>query len=107
MTDIETVIELKQARTRCWGVWLAHLVCAPLASIIYATKNEYWLPTICATSIAVVGLPLALIDLGLTTGIIAPVTSAGMIVAKVSESRRKRGIHFPEEADINYYDALK
>ena len=106
MTDIKTIIELKQARTRCWGIWLSHLVCAPIASVVYAAKTENWLPTICATGVAVVGIPLAMIDLGITSAIIAPVTSAGMLVSKVTESRRKQDVYFPEAADKKYYESM-
>lgn len=102
--------ELNQAKTRCWGIWVSHLFLAPVASVVYGAKTNNWVPTAVATGIAVVGLPLALLDLGITTGIIAPVTSAAMLTGKVCESRRKRGILAPEQADakiFNIYNATE
>ena len=98
--------ELKQAKTRVWGIWGSHLLLAPVASVVYASKTNNWLPTIVATGIALVGLPLAVIDLGITSGIIAPVTSAGMLSAKVMEARRKRGILDPIQAEADYFNGL-
>ncbi|MEL0332188.1 MAG: hypothetical protein VW982_08240, partial [Candidatus Poseidoniales archaeon] len=66
-----------------------------------------WLPTAVATGVAVVGIPLAVIDLGITTAIAAPVTSAAMLSGKVQEARRKKGIFIPEEAEAKLFDGLR
>ena len=91
--------ELNRAKTRCWGIWISHLLLAPVASCVYAAKTNNWLPTAVATGVAVIGLPLAVMDLGFTTGVAAPITSAAMLTGKVCEARRKRGVLMAEEAE--------
>ena len=105
--DYQQTIDLKRAKTRCWGIYISHLFLAPVASCVYAAKTNNWLPTAVATGIAVIGLPLAVIDIGITTGIVAPVTSAVMLSNKVLESRRKKGIMMPEEAEAKLWNGLK
>ena len=105
--DYQETIDLKRAKTRCWGIWLGHFFLAPVASGVYAAKTSYWLPFALGTGIAVVGLPLALFDLGITSAIVAPVTSAAMLSGKVQESRRKKGIFLPEEAEAALYNGLR
>jgi hypothetical protein len=105
--DYTTALDLKRAKTRCWGVWVSHLFLAPVASIVYCAKTSNWLPFAVGTGVAVVGLPLAVIDIGLTSGIIAPVTSAALISSKIQESRRKQKILLPEEAEAKLFDGLK
>ena len=105
--DYQETIDLKRAKTRCWGIYLSHLFLAPVASCVYAAKTNNWLPTAVATGIAVVGLPLAVFDIGITTGLVAPVTSAVMLSNKVQEARRKKGIMMPEEAEAKLWNGLK
>ena len=104
--DYQLVQDLKRAKTRCWGIWVSHLFLAPVASIVYAAKTDNWLPTAVATGVAVIGIPLAVIDLGLTAGVAAPVTSAAMLAGKVQEARRKQGLFIPEEAEAKLYSTL-
>ena len=104
--DYQLVKDLKRAKTRCWGIWVSHFFLAPIASVVYAAKTENWLPTAVATGVAVVGVPLAVIDLGITTCIVAPVTSAAMLAGKVQEARRKQGLFIPEEAEAKLYQKL-
>ena len=105
--DYQTALDYKRAKTRCWGVWVSHLFLAPVASLVYCAKTSNWVPFAVGSGIAVVGLPLAVIDIGITSGIIAPVTSAAMISSKIQEARRKRGIILPEEAEAKLFDGLK
>ena len=105
--DYQETMDLKRAKTRCWGIWLGHFFLAPVASGVYAAKTSYWLPFALGTGIAVVGLPLALFDLGITSAIVAPVTSAAMLSNKVQEARRKKGIFLPEEAEAALYNGLR
>ena len=105
--DYQETIDLKRAKTRCWGIWLSHLACAPIASIVYSAKTNNWLPFAVGTGVAIVGLPLAVIDIGITTGIVAPITSAAMLSGKVQEARRKKSIFMPEEAEAALYNGLK
>lgn len=107
MMDYQETIDLKRAKTRCWGIWLSHFFLAPVASAVYSAKTNNWLPFGVATGVAVVGIPLAVIDIGITTGIVAPITSAAMLTGKVQESRRKKGIILPEEAEAKLYDGLR
>ena len=104
--DYQLAQDLKRAKTRCWGIWISHLFLAPVASCVYAAKTNNWLPTAVATGVAVVGLPLAVIDLGFTTGVAAPITSAAMLTGKVCEARRKKGIYIPEEAEAKLFKEL-
>jgi uncharacterized membrane protein YccF (DUF307 family) len=105
--DYQETIDLKRAKTRCWGIWCSHIFFAPIASVVYAAKTQNWLPTAVATGVAVVGIPLAVIDLGITTAIAAPITSAAMLSGKVQEARRKKGIFIPEEAEAKLFDGLR
>ena len=104
--DYTQAVDLKRAKTRCWGIWLGHLACAPVASIVYSAKTQNWLPCLLGTGIAIVGVPLAVLDLGITAGVVAPVTSAVMLSNKVQEARRKRNIMLPEEAEAKLYNGL-
>ena len=105
--DYQETIDLKRAKTRCWGIWLGHFFLAPVASAVYSAKTNNWLPFAIGTGVAVVGLPLAVIDLGITSAIVAPVTSAAMLTGKVQEARRKKGIYLPEEAEAALYNGLR
>ena len=105
--DYQETIDLKRAKTRCWGIWLSHFFLAPVASAVYSAKTNNWLPFGVATGVAVVGIPLAVIDIGITSGIVAPITSAAMLTGKVQEARRKKGIILPEEAEAKLYDGLR
>ena len=104
--DYQQIIDLKRAKTRCWGIWLSHFFLAPVASCVYAAKTNNWLPTALGTGIAVVGIPLAIFDIGITTCIVAPVTSAAMLSGKVQEARRKTKLYIPEEAEAKLYNGL-
>ena len=105
--DYQETIDLKRAKTRCWGIWLSHFFLAPVASAVYSAKTNNWMPFGVATGVAVIGLPLALIDLGITTAIAAPITSAAMLSGKVCEARRKKGIFMPEEAEAKLFNGLR
>ena len=105
--EYQEQIDLKRAKTRCWGVWVSHFFLAPVASAVYSAKTNYWVPFAVSTGIAVVGIPLAVFDLGVTCGIVAPVTSAAMLSGKIQESRRKKGFFIPEEAEAALYNGLR
>ena len=105
--DYQEQIDLKRAKTRCWGIWLSHFFLAPVASAVYSAKTNNWAPFGIATGVAVIGLPLAVIDLGITSAIVAPVTSAAMLSGKVQEARRKKGFFIPEEAEAALYNGLR
>ena len=95
----EQIGDLKLARVRQGMNGLFHALTAPIASVYYGAKTGYWMPTLAATGVAVVALPLAALDLGLTFAVAPPVTSCLMMCSKSSEKRRKLGILMPEQAD--------
>ena len=95
----EQIGDLKLARVRQGMNGLFHFLLAPVASIYYGSKTGYWMPTLAATGVAVVGIPFMLLDLGFTTFIGAPATSAILLITQSQEKRRKLGIQMPEQAD--------
>ena len=95
--------DLKQARVRCvpLGVW--HFIAAPVASWVYSIKTNNYIPSLVGTGIALVGFPLAVIDLGITAAVGAPVAAATLHITNTLEKRRKLNICMPEEADKMLY----
>ena len=104
MAQKAEVAALKQARVRVWGVVASHLVAAPVASVVYAIKTENWVPTLVGTGVAIVGLPLALIDLGITTTIVAPVSSAAFFIKRALKKREEFQVLTPEQADLLLFE---
>lgn len=95
----EQVKAIKQARVRIGIAWLAHMFAAPISSLVYSIKTENYVPVLAATGVALVAVPVAAIDLGLTLAVAPPVTSAVLIQTKAGERRRQLGIFGPEQAD--------
>ena len=95
----EQIGDLKLARVRQGMNGLFHFLLAPVASVYYGSKTGYWMPTLAATGVAVVAVPLAVIDLGFTFAVAPPLTSCLMMCNKSSEKRRQLGILMPEQAD--------
>jgi hypothetical protein len=102
-SSCEDLRQVKSSRVRAWAVATGHILLAPLASVVYCTKTEKWTPFFVGTGMAVVGIPLAVIDMGVTSGILAPITSAAMIINQVKDDRRRQGFIGPEEADVAYF----
>ena len=96
---------IQQARTRGWAVILLHMLCAPIASAVYSGKQGNWLPFGIATAVFLVGVPLMVVDLGVTAGIIAPIVSIVMLTGKASDARRQLGVFCPEQADALLYNS--
>ena len=99
----EQMRQIKSSRVRCWGVALSHCILPPISSVVYATKTGKWAPTLVATGVGVIGIPLMAVDLGITLGVVAPVTSAAMIINQVKEDRRRQQFIGPEQADMAYF----
>ena len=104
MAQKAEVAALKQARVRVWGVVASHLVAAPIASVVYAIKTENWVPTLVGTGVAIVGLPLAMIDLGITASIVAPVASASLFIKRSLKKREEFQFLTPEQADVALFE---
>ena len=92
------------ARTRTWGIILLHLLCAPVGSAVYSSKQKSWAPFWTATAVFFVGCFTWVFDFGATASIGAPVTSIVMLSGKAGESRRRLGIYDPLQADALLYN---
>ena len=99
----ENFRQIKSSRVRAWGTVASHVFLPPVASAVYCSKTEKWAPFFIGTGMAVVGVPLAFVDMGITAGLLAPITSAVMIVNQVKDDRRRQGFIGPEEADVAYF----
>jgi hypothetical protein len=99
LKKVQEINEIKQARVRGYGVCLTHFFLAPVASVYYAVSTNYWKPFLFASGVAALGVPVALVDYGLTLAIAPPVTSAAMVLANTNEKRRKLEIISPDQAD--------
>ena len=103
LSAVEELRQVRSSRVRCWGVVLGHLLCAPVASIVYSSKTQKWAPTIAGTAAFAVGVPLSVIDVGFTAGIVAPAASMIMTINQVQEDRRRKGFIGPEDADMAFF----
>ena len=99
--------DVLQARIRCVQCGVFHFIGGPIASWVYSVKSRNYIPSLVGTGIAVVGLPLALVDLGLTLCVGAPVAAAALHITNATEKRRKLGITLPEEADEILYERAR
>ena len=103
MSDYLRYKLIQQARTRIWAIILLHLLFSPLGSAIYSGKQGNWTAFGAGTALFVVGLPLAIFDLGITAFILAPVASILILANKSTEARRQLKIYGPEQADQLLY----
>ena len=94
---------IKLAAMRPVPCGLFHFLGGPIASVAYGSKTGEWMPTLAATGVAVAGIPLAIIDLGFTALIGAPLTSAILFISKGSEMRQRLGLHAAYQADELIY----
>ncbi len=102
--DYKTYHLIAAARTRNWGIILSHLLCAPVASVVYSAKQKNPWAAVVATAVFTLGIPFSVVDLGLTMTLGAPIVSIAMLTGKGGESRRRLGIFSPEEADMLLYN---
>ena len=71
--------------------------------MIYATKTGKWAPTAISTGIAVVCVPVAVVDAGITLSFVPPTASAVMLINQVKKDRNRQQFVGPEEADMAYF----
>ena len=91
----------KMAAVRLWAMWIGHLAFAPGSSLYYTARTGYWMPFALGTALGIFGLPLMIIDFGLTAFILAPVASALAIQTKTKECRRKLNVEYPEDVEVS------
>ena len=89
---------LKQAQIKSGNVFWGHFFGGPIASFYYANKTSNWVPTMVASGVAIVTLPMAVIDAGFTFCIAPAVVSGAMLINKANSKREELGIVMPEEA---------
>ena len=94
-----TMTDLKTAAVRQVICGFSHGLFGPISSVYYGAKTGYWLPTLAATGVAVLTVPVALIDFGFTFAVAPPITSAALLITASQEKRRRLGITMPEQAD--------
>ena len=104
MSDYLRYKLIQSARTRVWAIILLHLLCSPIGSAVYSGKQNNWLAFGAGTGIFIIGLPLMIVDLGITAFVLAPVASILIQANKATESRRQLGIIGPEQADAMLYE---
>ena len=77
----------------------SHIICGPFAAGYYGSKTGYWTPVLASTGLAILSLPIALIDFGFTFAVAPPAAATVLLCTKSNEKRRKLGIMMPEQAD--------
>ena len=91
--------DVKLAAVRQGIAGFVTIMTGPIGSIVYGAKTGYWVPTLAATGVAVAGIPLALLDFGMTSLLGAPICSTIVLCTASNDRRRKLGIQMPYEAD--------
>ena len=99
LADKQEILDLKAARTRCWGAWLKCLGLGVFGSIWQSAVTGNWKPTGIATAVAIPCAVISPADFGLTLAVAPPVTAAAMFTAKASSTRNKFKFIMPEQAD--------
>ena len=103
MSDYLRYKLIQSAKTRVWAIIILHLLCSPLGSAIYSGKQGNWAAFVAGTGVFVIGLPLMVLDLGITAFILAPAVSILILANKATESRRQLGVYGPEQAEMLMY----
>lgn len=93
------IMELRSARTRCWGAWVKCLGLGVFGSIWQSAVTGNWKPTGIATVVAVPCLALSPVDAGITLMFAPPITAAAMFTSAATKARNKYQYLGPEQAD--------
>ena len=96
--------DLRAAKSRCWSSWLWCLGAGAIGSVIRSSQTGNWKPTLVATGVAAICLPVAAVDMGLTFATIPPITAGAMFTSKAMSSRKRFGIVIPQEAEAKLYE---
>ena len=96
--------DLRAAKSRCWSSWLWVLAGGAIGSIVRSAQTGNWIPTAAATGVALVAIPIAAVDVGITFMFAPPITAGALFTSKAISSRKKLGIVMPEEAEVMLYD---
>lgn len=75
-----------------------------IGSVIRSAQTGNWRPTLVATGVAAVCLPIASLDMGVTFATIPPVTAGAMFTSKAMSSRKRFGFVLPQEAEAKLYE---
>ena len=94
-----TVKDVKLARVRQGIAITAHVIGGPIAAGFYGAQTGHWTPALAATGVAILSLPVAIVDLGFTFAVAPPAAACVLLCTKSNEKRRKLGITMPEQAD--------
>ena len=98
--------EINLARTRCYGVAVAHLIpfVAPISSAVFAAKTSRWGAFAAATGVALVGG--AIVGPQASFGILAPATSAVLTIKAITDQRKRLGITTVSQADAMKFSSF-
>ena len=91
--------DIKLARVRQGIAITAHVIGGPIAAGFYGAQTGHWTPALAATGVAILSLPVAIVDLGFTFAVAPPAAACVLLCTKSNEKRRKLGITMPEQAD--------
>ena len=95
----EAMNNLRQASVKTTNVWISHLLVGLIASIYYGNKTKNWVPTAVASGVAVVSLPIILIENSRILFSLVPAsTGAAMVCTRANSKRKELGLNLPEEA---------
>ena len=100
----QNIADIRAAKSRCWASWLWCLGGGAIGSVIQSARTGNWKPTLAATGVALVCIPIATADAGITLATAPPITAGALFTSKAMSSRKKLGIVLPDEADALAWD---
>ena len=100
----QTIKDLRAAKSRCWSSWIWCLGAGCIGTVIRSAQTGNWRPTLVATGIAVVCVPVAAADMGISLATIPPITAGAMFTSKAMSSRKRFGFVLPEEAEAKLFE---
>ena len=107
MAAKKEMADIKTAGVRLWGMGIGVFMTGPIMSAYYSIRTQNWFPTLTGTAVAIVGVPLAAADLGVTTVFAAPATTIVMFAKSTMKKRDELQILTPEQADCLLWEKTK